>query len=66
MVRGAEAVLERLRTLGLTRFIRVKEEVNKDAMLADPDAARAVDGVTIVQAEEFAIEPHNVELAAAQ
>src|SRR5699024_5928281 len=44
VVRGMSAVLESLRTVGLERFIRTKEEVNKDAILADPDAAKAVKG----------------------
>lgn len=57
-VRGVDAVLEALRTLGLTRFIRSKDEVNKDAMLNEPDIANTVTGVTIKTGQEdFIIKP---------
>ncbi len=59
-----ETVLESLRTLGLQRFIRNKEEVNKDAMLAEPEIAQTVSGVSIkTNVEDFVIEPfeQNVE-----
>ncbi len=32
-IRGADAVMDFLKRLGLQRFIRVKEEINKDAIL---------------------------------
>jgi phage host-nuclease inhibitor protein Gam len=64
-VTKVEAVLEHLKKLGLQRFIRVKEEPNKDAMLAEPDVARTVAGVTIgSEGEDFIVEPFEVELAA--
>lgn len=60
----AEAVIEALKSLGLQRFIRVKWEPNKEAMLADPDAARAVAGVSIgSEGEDFIVEPFEAELA---
>lgn len=53
-----DAVLESLRTLGLQRFIRNKEEVNKDAMLAEPEIAQTVAGVKVnTGVEDFVIEP---------
>lgn len=58
VIRGAEAVLEALRSLGLERFIRVKEEINKDAMLNEPDLAATVAGVSVRKgAEDFVIKP---------
>lgn len=58
VIRGAEAVLEALRSLGLERFIRVKEEINKDAMLNEPDLAATVAGVSLRKgAEDFVIKP---------
>ena len=58
-IRSQETVLEALRTLGLIRF---KEEVNKDAMLAEMDIAATVAGVTVVKGvEDFVITPHEVE-----
>lgn len=60
-IRGVEAVIETCRKLGFTAFFRVKEEVNKEAMLADPDKARLVSGVTIRSAgEDFIIEPAEI------
>ncbi len=53
-----DSVLESLRTLGLQRFIRSKEEVNKDAMLAEPEIAQTVAGVSIKTGiEDFVVEP---------
>ena len=61
-VRGVEAVLENLRTLGLARFIRQKEEVNKEAMLNEPDIAATIAGITVVRGkEDFVIVPFEVE-----
>jgi phage host-nuclease inhibitor protein Gam len=58
------AVLLAVKTLALGRFVRVKEELNKEAMLAEPDVARTVPGVSIGSAgEDFAIEPDGVQLA---
>lgn len=57
-VRGVDAVLDALRRLGLSRFVRTTEEVNKEAMLAEPDMARTVPGITIGSAgEDFVLEP---------
>ena len=57
-VRGAEAVLDRLQVMGLGRFIRSKDEVNKEAMLAEPEAVRGITGITIVTGlENFSITP---------
>ena len=57
-IRGVESVLDALRSLGLHRFIRTKEEVNKDAMLNEPDIAATVAGVSVRKgAEDFVIKP---------
>lgn len=66
VVRGAEAVLDSLRRLGLTRFIRTKEEVNKEAILNEPKAVASVPGISISQGEDFAVTPFEVELTEAQ
>lgn len=63
-LRGADMIIEACRKLGLTQFLRVKEDINKDAMLADPDKARLIAGVTISsEGEEFIIEPTELETA---
>lgn len=64
-IRGAEAVLENLKSLGLQRFVRVKEEPNKEAMLNEPDAVRGVSGISInTGIEDFTITPFEVEVQA--
>lgn len=62
-VTGAEAVLDVLRRLGLTRFIRSKDEVNKEAILNEPEAVAVVPGISISQGEDFVVMPFEAELA---
>lgn len=57
-VSKSKVVLEMLARLGLERFIRTKQEVNKDAILDEPDAVRGVAGITVVTGvEDFVISP---------
>lgn len=62
-VTGAEAVLDILRRMGLGRFIRSKEEVNKEAILNEPKAVANVPGISIQQGEDFVVTPFEAELA---
>ena len=63
-IRSRDKVLETLRALGLGRFIRSKDEPNKEAMLADPKAVSGVAGISIVTGlEDFVVEPFEVEVA---
>ncbi|EGH8785636.1 host-nuclease inhibitor protein Gam [Salmonella enterica] len=56
--RDVEPVLDMLHSLGLERFIRTKEEVNKEAVLADPAAVKGIVGITVKQAtESFYVDP---------
>ena len=60
---GIDRMWESLRNLGLFRFIRTKEELNKEAMLAEPEVARSISGVTIREGvEEFVIKPNDEEV----
>ncbi|MFA7269859.1 MAG: host-nuclease inhibitor Gam family protein [Sterolibacterium sp.] len=61
-IRSAETVLDTLKRLGLARFIRAKEEVNKEAMLAEPEAVSGIAGVKIEQGEDFVIVPFETAL----
>lgn len=65
-VRGVDAVIALLeQNEDLARFVRIKKEVNKDAVLNEPNvfANNAVPGLSIVQGKEFfVIEPYNQEL----
>ncbi|MDD5297625.1 MAG: host-nuclease inhibitor Gam family protein [Rhodocyclaceae bacterium] len=65
-VRGAEAVVETLKRLGLGRFVRTKEEVNKEAILNEPAAVAGVAGLTIVSGvEDFIVTPFEQEVGVA-
>lgn len=59
---GEAAVLEELHRRGLERYVRVKESVNKEAVLHDPDAVRDVPGIDIGQREDFVIRPYETGL----
>ena len=69
-IRGKDAVIEAIKSAKLgKKFLRVKEEVNKDAMLEEDNRkiAGAIQGVTIgSDGEDFIVEPHETELAEAQ
>jgi phage host-nuclease inhibitor protein Gam len=57
-IRKAEKIIAALKALGLARFVRTKEEVNKEAILAEPAAAVGVAGLTVVTGvEDFVIAP---------
>lgn len=62
-VRGTDSVIEHLHKLGFEEFIRTKEEVNKEAMLLNPERAKTVNGVTIkTGVEDFVITPFEQEV----
>lgn len=65
-LRNVAAVLAYLQERGMQQFIRVTQEIDKEAMLRAPDQARLVPGVTVGSAgEDFIIEPFEAELAGA-
>ena len=62
---GVEAVLAWMKNAGMNVFIRIKEEINKEAMLVEPDKAKAIPGVRIESGiEEFVITPYEVKTEA--
>lgn len=62
VVRGVDSVIENLKNLKLGRFIRVKEEINKEAILNEPLAVKGVAGLTIkTGVEDFVISPFEQE-----
>lgn len=61
-VSGSDAVIGFLKELGLTQFIRVKEEIDKEAILADQDSVKAVKGIGISQKEEFSLIPFESQI----
>lgn len=61
-----EELITRLRGLGLTNFIRTKEEVNKEAILAEPAKVAGVKGIKVVTGvEDFVITPFEVDVGEA-
>ena len=57
-IRGADTVIETLERMGLGRFVRNKPEVNKEAMLNEPEVVRGIAGVKIVTGvEDFVVTP---------
>lgn len=61
-VTGADSVIDWLKKLGLSRFVRIKEEINKEAILNEPDAVAGVAGISIsTGVEDFVITPFEVE-----
>ena len=57
-LRGINAVIEACKNLGLTKFVRTREEINKEAMLENPQEASSINGVNISSSgEDFSVEP---------
>lgn len=64
---GAEAVIEMLKRMRLHDLIRSKEEVNKDAVLENPDRVKGIKGITVVTGvEDFVAKPYESELEIAE
>jgi phage host-nuclease inhibitor protein Gam len=61
-LKKVERVMASLKELKLDRFIRIKEEPNKEAMLEEPEVAKTVPGVKIKQDEKFVIVPNETKL----
>ena len=66
-VRAAGATVKLLIEKGLSRFVREKLEVNKEAILAEAEAIEVLSragiaGIAIGQKEEFVIEPFETKL----
>ncbi len=61
-ITNLKVVLQALRRFDLGRFIRSKEEVDKEAILAEPQAVRLVKGISVTQREEFVAKPFESEI----
>ena len=62
-LRGVADVIAAIKQAGLgKKFLRLKEEINKNAMLDDPERAARLPGVTIGSGgEEFVVEPFGLD-----
>lgn len=65
-IRGADAVLKTLKNMGMGRFIRTKDEIDKDALLRELDVARDIGGITVSQKEDFVVVPHESQIEEVQ
>lgn len=63
-IRGVEDVIAAIKAARLgSKFLRIKEEINKDAMLEERSTAQAIRGVTIgSDGEDFIVEPFETDL----
>lgn len=62
-IRGVDEVIDRIKTLGLGVFLRERVEIDKEAMLREPDKARLIAGVAIGrEGENFYVEPFESEI----
>ncbi|MHC1726524.1 MAG: host-nuclease inhibitor Gam family protein [Syntrophobacteraceae bacterium] len=63
IVRGVQAVIELLKGRGLAdKLIRVKEEINKDAILLEPHLIAGIPGLSLSQGEDFIVTPFESQL----
>lgn len=59
-----EEIVEAIKAAGMRRFLRHKEEPNKERMLEEPEAAALIDGVIIGSGgENFFVAPFGADLA---
>lgn len=66
-LRGMEKIIDELKQAKLHQFLRVKEEINKDAILANPKAVKDIKGISIQTGiEDFVIKPFEIETGASQ
>ncbi len=61
-IKNTKAVLAELKRLELKRFIRTKEEIDRRAMLKEPELAKTIKGVSIVQHENFLVKLAKLEI----
>ena len=58
-----EESVAQLNAMELTRFIRVKEQVDKEAILKEPDAVKDIKGIKVGSAgEKFIVKPFETQL----
>lgn len=61
-ITGEPDCIERLEASGRKRFVRVRKEVNREAILAERDAVADIAQIRVVQSEDFIVTPHQIEL----
>lgn len=56
-VRNTEKVIEQIKAKGLDHLLRPIVEINKEAVLANPDDIAGISGISITSKEQFAVKP---------
>lgn len=64
--RNQDAVIQALIRGDLGHLIRTKQEVNKEAVLDDPEAVKGIAGIKIKQREEFVAKPFESQIERAE
>ncbi len=63
IARGIDKALDFIKRRGLTRFLRVKEELDKEALLKEPETALRIPGISIgSEGEDFIVKPLSTQL----
>ena len=63
IARGIEKAIAVIKARGLSRFLRVKEELDKEALLKEPETAIRIPGISIgSEGEDFIIKPLATQL----
>jgi phage host-nuclease inhibitor protein Gam len=66
-LKNVAEVMSLIKAKGLLQYIRTKEEIDKEALLADRETlGDSIKGVTIGQKEEFTIEPNESRIEEVQ
>lgn len=65
-ITNQEKVVENLLVMGFDRYLRTKQEVDKQAVLAAPDGVKGIRGISIVQKEEFVAKPFESQIERAE
>lgn len=66
-ITGAPAVIERLISFGLNVFIREKKEIDKEAILAEPDQVKGIKGIKVItDVEDFVATPYETKIERAE
>jgi phage host-nuclease inhibitor protein Gam len=60
------AVIQALLRADLGHLVRTKEEVNREAVLDDPEAVKGIAGIKIRQREEFVAKPFETQIERAE
>ena len=61
-IRGIQAAIENFEKLGLSQFVRIKKEVDKEAILREQELVESIKGISISQKEEFVVKPAEIDV----